>query len=157
MSKKKFAEQPGAWGCDDVSICLHVTKYGKCPKWIPGRAWLKLLVGFRIIDLWCRSRKRCILCSGYGALVVRLFVVCLYECFGGTDCHYLQGQGEVGSMSQHVDPSQNTRIRIEIKSIKSKLDPWTCLLCLKLRNSSQYKDRRVSRNVRAHSRPNDMS
>jgi hypothetical protein len=71
-------------------------------------------------------------------------VVCLYERFGGTDCHYLQGQGEVvDSMSQHVDPSQKTKIRIEIKSIKSKLDPWTCLLCLKLRNISQYKDGRV--------------
>jgi hypothetical protein len=62
-------------------------------------------------------------------VMVPCSLVCLYECFGGTYCRYLQGHGEVvGSMSQHVDPSQKTKIRIEIKSIKSKLDPWTCFV-----------------------------
>jgi len=77
-------------------------------------------------------------------VMIPCILVCLYECFGGRNCHCLQDQGEtVGSISQHVNPSQKTKIRIEIKSIKSKLDPWTCLLCLKLRNSSQYKDGHV--------------
>jgi hypothetical protein len=58
----------------------------------------------------------------YGVRVMMpCILVCLYECFGGTNCHYLQSQSEVvGSMSQHVDPSQKTKIRIKIKS---KLDP----------------------------------
>lgn len=100
MSKKKFAEQP-----EDGMMCRYacvLLSTENAQNGCQGGHGRNYSLDFESLICDVDAGKDVSFC----VRVVMPCLVCLYECFEGTDCHCLQGQGEVvGSMSQHVDSS----------------------------------------------------